>query len=339
MKSWSLGGSSRDSLNIIDTEIPTPGPGEVLVRVANVSLNYRDLLVISGQMGVGKPEPFTPGSDMAGVVTAIGQGVSRFAMGDRVISTYVPGWIDGRGLGNAATPYGITMGGPLQGVLAEYIAVPADWLVRAPASLDDAQASTLPIAGVTAWFSLIEEGKLKAGETVLVQGTGGVAMFAIQVAKAHGAKVIITSSDDQKLARAKALGADVGINRLKGDWAQAVLEATGGHGADHILEIAGGPGLAKSAQACAVGGRIYVIGVIEGFELAAPVFPVLLKQLHVQGIFVGHRRAAEDFVRAVDGLGLKPVIDHRYPFAALQDALDHLERGPFGKVVIDVQGA
>jgi len=308
---------------------------EVLIRVANVSLNYRDLLVLEGRMGDGRAFPFVPGSDLAGIVVSCGEGVTRFRAGDRVMSAYVPGWIDGRAPGSAARPHGVTMGGPLPGVLAEFVSLPEDWLVRSPESLSDAEASTLPVAGVTAWFSLVEEGRLRAGQTVLVQGTGGVALFGIQVARAHGAKVIVTSSDDAKLKRAKALGADIGIRR-DGDWVNAVIEATGGHGADHILEIAGGANLAKSVAATAVGGQIAVIGIIEGLELTAPAFPLLLKQVVVRGIFVGHRSAAEDFVRAIDAIGIKPVIDQRYPLTALPDALAHLQRGPFGKIVIDV---
>lgn len=336
MKAWTIDALGRDRLVLTQMEQPKPRAGEVLIRVANVSLNYRDLLVLEGKMGDGRQFPFTPGSDLAGTVTACGEGVTRFGPGDRVMTTYVPGWIDGRQLGSAAQPNGLTMGGPRPGVLAEFVALPESWLVRAPQSLTDAEASTLPIAGVTAWFSLIEEGGLRAGETVLVQGTGGVALFGVQVAKAHGAKVIVTSSDDAKLERAKALGADIGINRTKGDWADAALDATGGRGVDHILEIAGGPNLAKSVMAAAVGGQISVIGIIEGLDLEAPAFPLLLKQIVIRGVFVGHRRAAEDFVTAIDATGLKPVIDKRYSFEALPEALAHQERGPFGKIVIDV---
>jgi NADPH:quinone reductase-like Zn-dependent oxidoreductase len=216
------------------------------------------------------------------------------------------------------------------------VSLPETWLVKAPLSLDDAEASTLPIAGVTAWFSLIEEGRLQPGQTVLVQGTGGVALFGLQIAHAIGARVIVTSSSDEKLERAKTLGADFGINRQRVDWVQGVLAATDGHGADHILEIAGGPSLGKSVEAAAVGGQISVIGIIEGIEISAPVFPLLLKQVHIRGAFVGHRRAAEDLVGAVDAIRLKPVIDGRYSMEDLQSALAHLERGPFGKVVLNV---
>jgi NADPH:quinone reductase-like Zn-dependent oxidoreductase len=336
MKAWTIDALGRNRLKMTEMKLPEPQAGEVLIRVANVSLNYRDLLVLEGKMGGGQHFPFVPGSDLAGVAAACGEGVTRFAAGDRVISSYVPGWIEGRPLVSAAHPIGMTMGGPYPGVLAEFVALPEAWLIRAPQSLSDAQASTLPVAGVTAWCSLIEQGRLRAGETVLVQGTGGVALFGAQIAKAHGAKVIVTSSDDAKLERAKALGADIGVNRAKGDWAEAALEATGGRGVDHILEIAGGPNLAKSVRAAAVGGQISVIGIIEGLDLQAPAFPLMLKQVAIRGVFVGHRRAAEDFAAAVDAIGLKPAIDRRYPFAALPEALAHLARGPFGKIVIDV---
>jgi NADPH:quinone reductase-like Zn-dependent oxidoreductase len=334
VKIWQMDLVGRDQLHLREAAEPTPGRGEVLVRVASVSLNYRDLLVIDGKMGAGRAFPFTPASDLAGSVVALGTDATRFAMGDRVISTYVPGWIDGKGLGSAAEPYGQTMGGPRPGVLAEVVALPEHWLIKAPSSLDDAEASTLPIAGVTAWFSLVEEGRLRAGETVLIQGTGGVALFGLQIAKALGARVIITSSSDEKLERAKALGADVGINRKKLDWVPAVLATTGGHGADHILEIGGGPNLGKSVEASAVSGQICVIGVIEGFDLSAPVTPLLFKQVQIRGVLVGHRRAAENFVSAVDTIRLKPVIDGRYALRDLKSALAHLERGPFGKVVV-----
>lgn len=336
MKVWTIDSLGRDRLKMIETIRPEARAGEVLVQIANVSLNYRDLLVLEGKMGDGRAFPFVPASDFAGVVVSCGEGASRFRSGERVISTYVPGWIDGRRQGSAAQPNGMTMGGPRPGVLAEYVALPEDWLIRAPKSLSDAEASTLPIAGVTAWFSLVEEGRLRAGQTVLVQGTGGVALFGVQIARAHGARVIVTSSDDGKLERTKALGAHIGINRKARDWAKAVIEITDGRGADHILEIGGGANLGKSVEAAAVGGQISVIGIIEGLELTAAAFPLMLKQVVVRGIFVGHRRAAEDFVTAIDTIGLKPMIDRRYPFEALPDALAHLARGPFGKIVVDV---
>ena len=334
MRRWTMDAVGRAQLKLAETAIPRPGNGEILVKVSAVALNYRDKLVIETGFGAELPFPFTPASDLAGIVEAVGPQVSRFRKGDRVISTFVPGWIDGKTSGTARHPAHVTLGGLLQGVLAEYVVLSQDWAVVAPTTLNDAEASTLPVAGLTAWSALVEEGKLAAGQTVVVLGTGGVSLFGLQIAAAHGAQVIVTSGEEEKLARAKSLGAAHGINRKATDWAKAVLDITDGRGADHILEIAGGANLGRSLEACAVGGRISVIGVIEGFEISGGVLPLMLKQVTVRGIIVGHRRALEDLTRAVDRTGIKPVIDAEYDLAALPAALDHLERGPFGKVVV-----
>lgn len=336
MKRWTMDGLGRDRLVLSEVEVPTPGPGEVLVKVAALSLNYRDKMVVEGGMGLDLKFPFTPLSDLAGAVAAVGPGVTRFAVGARVISTFVPHWIDGPARSSAAAPAYPTLGGFYQGVAAEYVLLSQDVLSAAPTSLTDVEAATVPIAGLTAWFALIEEGRLAPGQTVVVQGTGGVSLFGLQIAKAAGARVIVTSGDDDKLARARALGADHGVNRLKTDWAQEVIALTAGRGADHILEVAGGDNFDRSIAAAAVRGQIAVIGLLEGSELKGTVFPMLLKQLAVRGLVVGHRRALEDFVRFVDQSGLKPVIDREYAFADLHQALDHLDRGPFGKIVLKV---
>lgn len=308
---------------------------KVLVRTEAVSLNFRDRLVLESGMGLPLQFPFVPASDMAGVVEAVGPEVSRFKPGDRVISTFSPDWIDGRGLGDARTPPYKTRGGFYPGVLSQYTVLSEAWYSRAPETLDAAQASTLPCAGLTAWFALIERGGLKAGDKVLVQGTGGVALFGLQIAKVHGAEVFITSGSAEKLGRAAALGADHVINRHEGDWVEQLYQLTGGYGADHVLEIVGGPHLGQALKAVAINGRISVIGVLEGFEVSGPAGPLLLKAPVVQGISVGHRRALEDLVRAIDQTGLKPVIDKRYAFDEFPEALDHLYRGPFGKVVVE----
>ncbi|MFT3691209.1 zinc-dependent alcohol dehydrogenase family protein [Paenirhodobacter sp.] len=336
MKRWQMNGIGRDRLTLAEVPMPVAGPGEVLVKVAAVALNYRDKLVIEGGMGLPLDFPFTPGSDLAGSVVGLGEGATRFRVGDRVISTFAPGWIDGAPLGDARTPPYRTLGGAHPGVLAEYVAFPEDWLVRAPEALSDAEASTLPCAGLTAWFALVERGRLRAGETVLVEGTGGVALFGLQIAKAHGAKAIVVSGSAEKLARARALGADHGIDRTAEDWVEAAWRVTADRGADHILELIGGPHLARAVQTAAINGRIYQIGVMEGFDIAAPAGPLMLKNVTLHGIGVGHRRALEDLVAAVDNAGIKPVIDARYPMADLPAALDHLDRGPFGKVVVEV---
>lgn len=336
MRHWQLTGFGRENLRLEEAPRPVPGAGEVLVKVAAVSLNYRDRLVIDNGMGAALPFPLTPLSDMAGTVEAVGEAASRFRPGDRVVTTFFPGWIDGPAPGRADALDGRALGGQHPGVLADYVALPEDWLVRAPASLDFAQASTLPCAGLTAWFALIEQGRLRAGERVLVQGTGGVALFGLQIAKAHGAEVFVTSGSADKLARAKALGADHAIDRRREDWTAATHRLTGGRGLDHILELVGGAHLARSLEAVAIGGRVSVIGVMEGFDLSGGAGPLMMKNATVQGIRVGHRRALEDLVQAVDATGLKPVIDARYRMDELPTALDHLERGAFGKIVIEL---
>ncbi len=336
MKRWVIDRHGRDSLRIDEAPIPNPAAGEVLVRVCAVALNARDPMMIDRGMGLTLDFPFVPNSDMAGVVEATGSGVTRFAPGDRVISNFLPEWIDGQPGGSAREPSYRTLGGHFPGVLAERVCFPEGWFTAAPTVLDDAEASTLPVAGLTAWFSLIEQGRLKAGETVLLPGTGGVALFALQIAVAHGAEVIITSSSDAKLARAKALGAAHGINRATANVLETVLELTGGRGADHVLDLVGGENFARSVDAVSAGGRVSVIGLLGGLELRAPTTPILLKAPVIQGIVNGHRRALEDLVRAIDRIGLKPVIDRRYPFEELPVALDHLDRGAFGKIVIDM---
>ncbi len=337
MKRWQMTAIGRDHLALADVPVPQPEPGEILVKVAAASLNYRDKMVIETGMGLDLQFPFTPASDLAGTVVAVGEGAKRFQMGNRVISTFSPGWIDGaKPGGNARIPPYQTLGGVHPGVLAEYVAFPEDWFVAAPAQLNDIEASTLSCAGLTAWFALIERGALHAGQTVVVQGTGGVALFGLQIAKAHGAEVIVTSASDEKLARAKALGADHVVNRRSEDWVEAVYRLTADRGADHILEIAGGPNLGRSIAAVAVQGRISVIGIFEGFDISGPAGPLLLKSPIIQGIGVGHRRALEDLVAAVDRTGLKPVIDKTYALADFPAALDHLDRGAFGKIVVEI---
>jgi NADPH:quinone reductase-like Zn-dependent oxidoreductase len=334
MQRWSMDALGRENLNLIQAPVPQPGPGEVRVRVNAVALNYRDKMVIEGMMPIPLSFPFTPASDMAGVVDSIGEGVTRFQPGARVISTFFPEWIDGRPQADARhLPYK-TSGGYFPGMLAEYVIVNENGLVAAPETLDDVEASTLPCAGLTAWFALVERGNLRAGQSVLVQGTGGVAIFALQIAKAFGAEVYVTSGSDEKLARAKKLGADRGINRLKGDWAEALLTLTQDRGIDHIIETVGGENLQHSLRAVAVHGRISVIGVLAGSEITLSAGELLLKSPVIQGIGVGHRRALEEFVRAVEVTGLKPVIEQRYRFDQLEQALEHLDRGAFGKIVL-----
>ncbi|QRM44513.1 NAD(P)-dependent alcohol dehydrogenase [Rhizobium sp. BG4] len=331
-RQWTIDGIGPKNLKISEARTEDPGHNQVLVRTEVVSLNYRDKLVLETGMGLPLQFPFVPASDMAGIVEAVGPGVTRFKPGDRVISTFSPGWIDGKNFGDARNPPYRTLGGIYPGVLSDYLTFSEDWFAKAPDTLDAAEASTLPCAGLTAWFALVERGKLKAGQKVLIQGTGGVALFGVQIAKAHGAEVFVTSGSTDKLERARAIGADHGFGRE--NWVETLYGLTNDYGADQILEIAGGANFGEALKAVAVGGHIHVIGVLEGFEISGPVAPLLLKSPTVQGISVGHRRALEDLVRAVDMSGIKPVIDKAYAFEDLPEALAHLDRGPFGKIVI-----
>jgi len=337
---WAMADFGRENLKLVDGKIPSPAATEILIKVSAVALNYRDYLLVDEGFGFSMPgdQPLVPGSDAAGVVVATGAEVSRFRIGDRVLSTFIPGWIDGLGFGTARNPNDIVLGGSRQGMLAEYVVLDQDWAVRSPEHLSDVEASTLPCAGLTAWTALVERGKLHAGQVVVVQGTGGVALFGLQIAAMHGAEVIVVSGDDEKLARAEALGARHGINRKKEDWVEVVYRLTDDRGADHILEIVGGAHLARSLEAAAVGGRVSLIGILEGLEISGHFAPLARKRLVVEGIQVGHRKALEDLVRAVDRNGIKPMVAAEYELPALPAALDHLARGPFGKVVVRMEG-
>ncbi|WP_420849355.1 zinc-dependent alcohol dehydrogenase family protein [Paraburkholderia bryophila] len=333
MGQWVLREAGAHNLRLEDKPMPTPGAGEIVVRVAAVSLNYRDLWFIADeQTDTSTTLPATPGSDMAGTVVATGAGVTRFSEGDDVLGTFWAGWIDGE-----CPPDAGVLGGSLPGVLAHYVVLHESWAVRAPRTLSALEASTLPCAGLTAWFALVEKGALHAGQTVVMQGTGGVALFGVQLARAHGAQVIATTSSAAKLQRVLALGVTHGIDRnATPDWAHVARELTGGRGVDHVFELAGGDNLGASLRALRQGGRISLIGTLDGYSMSLPSIPSFLGRPTIQGIGVGHRRALEDLVRAVDTLELKPVVDTVYAFDQLPAALAHLERGAFGKVVVKV---
>jgi NADPH:quinone reductase-like Zn-dependent oxidoreductase len=338
MRRWEIDAIGRENLKLSSAPMPSPGPKQVLVKVAAVALNYRDKMVIETGRGLPLAFPFTPGSDLAGEVVALGEGVTRFSEGDRVISTFTPDWIDGLRPGDARTPAYRTLGGYYPGVLAEYVAMSEEWFVAAPKTLDALHAATLPCAGVTAWFALVERACVQAGDTVLIPSTGGVALFGLQIAKANGATVIV-SGKAGNAERAKALGADHFVDKDREDWIEAIYVLTGDRGADHILEVIGGQHLGKSVQLAAVGGHICQIGALDGFDISAPAMPLMLKDVTVHGIGTGSRRALTRLVRAVDQTGIKPVIDSRFAFADLPGAFDHLDKGPFGKVVIDISSA
>jgi NADPH:quinone reductase-like Zn-dependent oxidoreductase len=334
MKHWVVPELGLSKLELRTVPRPRPGPGQVLVKVHAVSLNYRDAEVIEHGMGVPISFPFRPTSDMAGTVTEVGSEVTRFVPGDKVISAFIAGWLDGSPRSGTDAP---TQGGPIPGMLAQYVATPAEWCVQAPRSLTLPEACTLPVAGLTAWTALFEMGRLRPGETVVVQGTGGVSLFAIQLASAAGARTIVTSSSAEKLQRAIKLGATHGVNRtIRPDWENPVLELTEGRGADHILEMAGGDNLARSLQAILPGGYIWMIGLLGAEHFAAPILSLLASRASIVGISVGHRRALEDLVRVVDAKSIKPVIDASYSFDRVPEAFAHLRRGAFGKIVVEV---
>jgi len=324
-----------DALAQVEREIPKPNAGEVLIKVKAASLNYRDFMMVTGLYNPRMSLPRVPLSDGAGEVIAVGEGVSRFRISDRVAAAFMPKWIDGTVTVEAAKS---ALGGSIDGMLAEYIAISADGIVKIPGHLSFEEAATLPCAALTAWNSLVNVGNLKAGDTVLVQGTGGVSVFALQFAKMFGARVIATSSSNEKLERVKELGADEIVNyKETPDWDKYILEITNREGVDHIVEVGGAGTLNKSLNAARLGGTIGLIGVLAGASAEINTTTMLMKGLRVQGIFVGSRKMFEDMNRAIEVNNLKPVIDKVFSFDEAKEALKHLESGAhFGKVVIKV---
>ena len=325
---------SIDSLKLAQRPVPKPRRGEILVHVKAASLNYRDLAILAQKYMSALQLPYVPASDCCGEVVEIGEEVSRFKAGDRVTPLYTQGWHDGYPTPEQRTKR--TLGAPLTGVLQDYVVVPAEDAVSAPSNLSDGEAATLPIAALTAW-STLQEGGIKAGDTVLVQGTGGVALFAVQFAKIMGARVIALSSSDEKLGRAKQLGADIGINyRTTPDWGLAVKEATGGRGVDIIVETAGAT-LEKSLAAVTFGGFIGIVGFVAGMKAEIPLRSIIGPMIRIQGIAVGSRARFEAMNRAIALHKLKPVVDSTFPLEKAAEAFRHLEQGKhFGKIVISL---
>jgi NADPH:quinone reductase-like Zn-dependent oxidoreductase len=324
-----------DGLQADEVADLTPGPGEVMVRMRAVSLNYRDLLVSRGLYNPKLKFPFVPVSDGAGEVQAAGAGVTRFRPGDRVAASFMPDWVEGPP-DEAKARTALGAGGV--GLLAEQAVLPEHGLLSIPPHLSLEEAATLPCAAVTAWNALFETGSVKPAETVLVQGTGGVSLFALQFARLAGARVIATSSSDEKLAKARALGADDGINyKSTPDWDKRARELTGNRGVDHIIEVGGAGTLARSMRAIRVGGHIALIGVLSGHAAEVNPMPILMKTIRVQGIFVGSRTMFEAMNRAIEAAKLHPVVDRVFDFDQTPQALRHLESGAhFGKVVIRI---
>jgi len=337
MKAVEIQGSfGIDNLAIAERPDLKPGHGQAVVHVHAASLNYRDLMTVMGMYNPKQPLPLIPCSDGAGEVVAVGEGVTRVKVGDRVAGSFSQGWLAGK-----PTPEKLlttTLGGPLDGMLAEQVCLHEEGLVLIPEHLSYEEASTLPCAAVTAWSALVRHGSVKAGDTVLALGTGGVSIFALQFAKILGAKVIITSSDDGKRARATELGADFTINyKTDPDWAKAVRKATGGVGADHIIEVGGVGTLEASTKCVAMGGHISLIGVLSGAESPLNLTRALMQDVRIQGVIVGPRETFEDMNRAISQHGLRPVVDEVFELSDSQAAFKHMAAGKhFGKIVVKV---
>ncbi len=324
-----------DNLRLEDLpDAPAPGKGEIKVRIRASSLNYHDYMVVMG--GIPTPDGRIPMSDGAGEVVAVGEGVTEFKPGDPVVSVFFPAWPDGLPsmAGFASVP-----GDGADGFAVEEVTRPATDFTHVPMGYSHAEAATLTCAGLTAWRALVVEGQLKAGQTVLVQGTGGVSVFALQFAKIMGATVIATSSSDEKLARMTELGADHVINyRTTPDWGKAALALTSGRGVDHIVEIGGAGTMPESITAVAVGGHISLIGVLAGYAGPISTVHLMAKQVRLIGITVGTKRQQQDMIRAIDVAGLKPVIDdRRFPLAQLGKAFElQACGGHFGKICVEI---
>ncbi len=334
MRAWRIETTDGiDGLKLAEVALPDPGPGEVRVRLKANAINYRDLSVISDPAARGIPLPRIPNSDGAGEVLATGPGVTGFAPGDRVAGCFFQDWVDGP---CSAEAMASALGGALDGVLAEEANLKAQGLVKIPEHLSYAEAATLPCAALTAWRALVPVGRVKAGDTVLLLGTGGVSIFALQFARLMGLRAIITSSSDEKLARARALGAWQVVNyRSTPDWEQAVLGLTGGRGVDLTVEV-GGPGtLQKSLAATRVAGTVAFIGVLAGGQVDP--LPIMRKSLTVQGIYVGSRNLFRDMNRAIAAAELRPVIDRTFAFEEAPKAYRAMQAaGHFGKLVIEI---
>jgi NADPH:quinone reductase-like Zn-dependent oxidoreductase len=334
MKVWELRGFGRENLKLADKPVPKPGPREVLVRVSAVSLNYRDKLIVEGLYNPNLSFPVTQVADAVGEVVETGKDVTRFKTGERVVTLYATTWVDGEPLGDENTH---TLGNTIQGALAEYLVLDEEALVLAPSYLTDDEAASIPCAGVTAWQALVEKGKLTDEQVVLVQGTGGVSLFGLQIANALGARVIVTSSSASKLEKVKALGATAGINYVQTrDWEQEIRRITSGRGVDHVLEVVGGASVARSITALKPGGTISIIGILESFSAEVPLFPLIRQQATVRGISTGPRRALENMNHAFERFQLRPIIDSIFPFNDALAAYDRLYQGPFGKIVVRI---
>lgn len=321
MRAWQLDDWSIDRLSVVERPEPRPGRGQVLVRLRAASLNYRDLVVARRGYGPGTGElPLVPVSDGAGEVVALGEGASRFSVGEKVVACFFQG--------------GKSLGGPLDGVMQEWRVFDEAGLYKAPAHLSHEEAAALPCAALTAWTAIVEEGRTKPGDSVLVQGTGGVSLFALQFAKLCGARVTVVSGSDAKLERAKALGADQGFNyRATPEWGKE----TRGH--DLVVDVGGAQSVPQALRAVRAGGTIALIGVVSGQDMTLPLGPIVTRAVRLQGVRVGTPEGFDAMLRAVERHRLKPVVDRVFRFEELRPALDYLSSGAhFGKIALAFPG-
>ncbi len=327
---WSL-----EHIELVEIPKPSPGPGEVLVEMKASSLNYRDMVVANRGYGSKTGNlPLIPVSDGVGIVRELGDGVSRVAIGDRICPLFMQGWISGPPNRERLST---TLGGPIDGEMAEFRCFPQDSVSKVPEELTDLEASTLPCAALTAWSALVEEGKLQPGESVLIQGTGGVSLFALQFAKICGARCILISGSNEKMKRAQELGADEVLNYQDlPEWGKQVRDFSGGEGVDHIVEVGGPETLPQSLRAIRPGGTISMIGVLSGSEMKAQLGLIVTRQIRLQGITVGHRDGFEAMASAINASGMKPIVDQVYPFTSLPEAMHSLsEAKHFGKICLE----
>ena len=336
MKTYRLNGVGLDALRCGDEDVPAPARGEVQVRMAAAAINYRDVGVVFGHY-TAAPN-LVPFSDGAGTIVAVGEAVEDFAIGDAVVSCFYENWQSGRA---SALNHRRSFGSERDGMLAELVNLPVSGIVHKPASLDMLAASTLPCAALTAWSALFTEGRLLPGQHVVVEGTGGVALFALQFAKMAGATVTVLSSSDEKLARAAAMGADHLVNyRDVPEWSALVMDVTNGTGADIVIELGGTSTLGEALQSIRMDGLVAVIGVLSGLEAALFVPHMLQRHARMQGITVGHRDDMIAMGKAIDTHGIKPVIDTIFAFDDAPRAYELLPTGQhFGKLVIDVSAS
>ena len=323
-----------DHLKLSTRPEPTAGPGQVVVKMTASSLNYRDLVVPNRGYGNHTGTlPLIPVSDGVGVVSAIAPGVTRVAVGDRVCPTFFQNWISGEPDLERLTR---SLGGPIDGTMTDYMCLPEDGVTKVPAHLSDLEAATLPCAALTAWSALVTCGNIRPGDRVLVQGCGGVALFAVAFAKLLGAHVTVISSSEERLERVKQLGADAGINyRGTPEWAKATRDITAGRGYDLILELGGEKTLPQSLRCIRPGGTVAMIGILSGSAMATSLGLIITRQVRLQGVTVGHRDGFEAMVRAIDQHRLKPVVDRVFPFEELKEAMAYLQTGAqFGKVCL-----